>query len=192
MKLNPSLLFGMAAALMTSVVDGKLDAVQTYYVPLPESDLYDFFESISSETSGPITTTISIAIAASNTIIHYDHWEDPGNPQIWGDGVIENGSPPGVPDDILIGGTAILLENDVPLPRLTTVLYDGRDRIQSSLPIAVTRSAYPANPGALLAGAVEGTSKRTSKTRFLIASISTTHIHIILIPRTFSSRPNSV
>jgi hypothetical protein len=174
MKLHPSLLFGMAAALMTSVVDGLPDPVQTYYVPLPESDLNDFFELINSATAGKIKTTISIAIAANNTIIYYDHWEDPGNTLIWGDGDPSNGFPPGVANDILMGGTAIVLENDVVLPRDQTVLFDGRDRIQSSLPIAITRFAYPETPGSLLAGAVEGTFKRTSKTRFLIASMIST------------------
>jgi hypothetical protein len=35
------------------------------------------------------------------------------------------------------------------------IRYDGGDRIQASFPIAVTRGAYPENPGSLMAGAVE-------------------------------------
>ena len=47
------------------------------------------------------------------------------------------------------------MENDVPIPRGTSILDDGGDKIQASFPIAITRGAYPDNPGSLLAGAVE-------------------------------------
>ncbi len=58
-------------------------------------------------------------------------------------------------NDILRGGDAIVLQNLVPVPRGTSLLYDGRDRIQASFPIAVTRGAFPVSPGSLLAGGTE-------------------------------------
>lgn len=181
MKLYPSLLLA-STALTASVANGQTvtpltplpDPVQTYFVPLPEPQLNIFFEDLNANAvSGPVSTVISVAIAADNTVIYYDHWEDgyeanamdftQPTTEIWGDRNLANGAPPGVTDpalDVLNGGTAVVLENDVALPRdITNILYDGRDRIQSSLPIAVTRFAFPESPGSLMAGALEGKQK---------------------------------
>ena len=147
--------------------------VQTYYVPLPEDDLFETFDTINSRANGRINNVISVAIAADGTLIYYDHWEDGYDPtsndtdnkqastEIWGDGDLTNGIAPGDPDgdDILKGGQAIILENAIPRANNyrnpNTILFDGADRIQSSLPIAVTRFAFPRFPGSLAAGAVE-------------------------------------
>ena len=141
--------------------------VQTYFVPLPEDPLFASFDTINPpEVSGSINTLIAIAVAADGTIIYYDHWEDGyeidvTNPtqsttQIWGDGNPSNGAPPQIPGDVLRGGDAIILENQVPIPRNpNAILFDGRDRIQASFPVAVTRGAWPQRPGSLLGGAVE-------------------------------------
>lgn len=145
--------------------------VQTYFIPLPEEELLATFDSINTDAASPITTLISIAIAADGAKIYYDHWEDggyddepanPANPgigagtQIWGDGDTTNGVAPGFPDDLLNGGDVIILENTVPVPRVATqTRYDGRDRVSVTLPVAITRTAYPNGPGSLMAGAVE-------------------------------------
>jgi hypothetical protein len=144
--------------------------VQTYFVPLPEDVLLtDTFRGINSSVTGPVNSLISVAIAADNTIIWYDHWEDgyesdvkaptQATTEIWGDGDVSNGAPPGVATnaaDVLLSGDAIVLENRVPTPRdPTQILFDGRDRIQASFPIAVTRGAFPEGAGSLFAGAVE-------------------------------------
>ncbi|MDJ0730787.1 MAG: hypothetical protein QNJ33_12415, partial [Crocosphaera sp.] len=149
--------------------------VQTYFVPLREDNLFTSFDTINSVTSGNINTLISIAIAADNTIVYYDHWEDgyevdvtsptQATTLILGDDDPSNGSltsfinpSTGLPytSDIFSGGDALVLENDVPIPRdPNVILFDGSDRIQSTFPIAVTRGAFPDNPGSLLAGAVE-------------------------------------
>lgn len=169
MKLYTSILFS-STALTVSVGNAQSrypDPVQTYFVPLPEPQLDDCFKTLSSKAKGPISTLISIAIAADNTFIYYDHWEDgfeaeakdktQSSTQIWGDGDPSNGAPPGHPEDTLMRGEIIYLVNDVSLPRNpSTYLYDGRDRIESSLPIVVVRSAFPDKPGPLMAGAVEG------------------------------------
>ncbi|NEQ77023.1 MAG: Cna B-type domain-containing protein, partial [Okeania sp. SIO2C9] len=80
--------------------------VQTYFVPLREDDVFTSFDTIQPNTDGDINTIISVAIAADNTIIYYDHWEDgyeadvlnPAVPGtgigIWGDQDITNGISP--------------------------------------------------------------------------------------------------
>jgi len=129
------------------------------------------FEKINSKAAGNVNSLISVTISTDATVIWYDHWEDGfevdvTNPeksttQIWGDGDASNGCAPNVSDctdakDVLKAGDAIVMENDVQLPRKQfDKRYDGGDRIQSSFPIAVTRGAYPDTPGSLMAGAVE-------------------------------------
>ena len=147
------------ASGQTSLKDSILSIVQTYFIPLPEEELFASFQKISTTSAGPITTLISVAIAVDKTIIYWDHWEDgyepdPANPvqpstEIWGTG---SGTRP-----TLLSGNTIVLENTVPVSgnRSGIIRYDGRDRISATLPIAVTRSAYPEKPGPLLAGAVE-------------------------------------
>ncbi|KAI2514177.1 extracellular matrix structural constituent [Fragilaria crotonensis] len=167
MQLFASFLF--AAGLSASLVTAQLPSpVQTYFVPLPEDDLIALFKEMSAgvvpPASGNVNTVISIAIASDNTIVYYDHWEDGFETDarlktqpttlIWGDGNLLNGVAPGTLDDKLKGGTAIVLSNNVPVPRVkANIFFDGSDRIQSSLPVAVTRFAYPDAPGSLMAGA---------------------------------------
>ena len=57
-------------------------------------------------------------------------------------------------------GDVIELDNDIPMPRVTTnVYYDGRDKISSTHPITLTRAMYPdggaGGTGPLMAGAVQ-------------------------------------
>ncbi|KAI2501568.1 extracellular matrix structural constituent [Fragilaria crotonensis] len=163
----------LLCAFAPSFVLSRLSLVQTYFVPLPEADLLNSFQLINNNATlgarSPVTTIISITIAADGTKIVYDQWEDgyesdPANPtqsttQIWGDGNLANGAAPGVTSnagDVLHGGQAIILQNNVPIPRDSQVLFfDGKDRVSATLPIAITRSAYPGNAGSLMAGAVE-------------------------------------
>lgn len=104
-------------------------------------------------------------------IVWYDHWEDgydenvvlqrAHTTEIWGDGDASNGCAPSVAqctnsNDRLMAGDTIVVQNTVELPRRkANIRYDGSDRIQASFPIAVTRGAYPDQPGSLMAGAVE-------------------------------------
>jgi uncharacterized repeat protein (TIGR01451 family) len=154
--------------------------IQTFYVPLPEEDLFKLtFEAINSNNaSPPITSLISFAISTTGTVIWYDHWEDgyeedATNPlksttQVWGDGDISNGCAPNVvacnddSDDVFVAGDSVVIQNDVeldldasPSRNPDQIRYDGGDRIQASFPIAVTRGAYPERPGSLMAGGVE-------------------------------------
>jgi uncharacterized repeat protein (TIGR01451 family) len=136
------------------------------------------FESINADKADPpIISLISFAISTTGTVIWYDHWEDGyeedvRNPasattQVWGDGVASNGCHPNVisctdSNDRFNAGDSVVIQNIVqigtnnnPVRDSTQVFFDGADRIQSSFPIAVTRAAYPENPGSLMAGGVE-------------------------------------
>lgn len=104
-------------------------------------------------------------------MVWYDHWEDgydenvvlakASTTEVWGDGDASNGCAPSVTsctnsNDRLMAGDTIVIQNTVELPRIkSNIRYDGSDRIQASAPIAVTRGAYPDQPGSLMAGAVE-------------------------------------
>lgn len=130
------------------------------------------FYQINPEKARPgVETMLSLAIATDNTVIWYDHWEDgydfdvsqstSASTMVWGDGDASNGCQPDVVPctdytDKLMAGTTVVIQNSVKLPRKRNELfYDGSDRIQASYPIAITRGAYPAQPGSLMAGAVE-------------------------------------
>ncbi|HRZ55436.1 MAG TPA: SdrD B-like domain-containing protein [Candidatus Paceibacterota bacterium] len=151
--------------------------VQKYYIPFPENDLLASFMYLWGERpktdyylqwypSDPMTTIVTITAPASGTIIYYDHWEDGyesdmTNPQqsttqIWGDGNPANGSPPGVPSDVIPGGQVITLDNQLDSTNLQAVIdFDARDKIGSSKAIAVTRTGWASKSNTLWAGAVE-------------------------------------
>ena len=131
------------------------------------------FRKISSSATAPIQTLISVTISTNGTMVYWDHWEDgyedPLDPsmqvttEVWGDGNAANGCAPKLgksctdENDRLFAGKAVVLENRVDLPRAVDghVLYDGRDNIKTTYPVAVTRGAYAQKPGSLLAGATE-------------------------------------
>ncbi len=140
--------------------------IQTFYVPLPQEQLYDSLSTISNEVRGSILAAVGIAIAAPGTVIYYDHWEDgyeidvtqptQSTTQIWGDGDLTNGVAPGTTDDLFAGGDVVNLVNIIPIPRnIGDILFDGGDRIQASFPIAVTTGSFVEHPGSYLAGASE-------------------------------------
>lgn len=145
---------------------------QTFFVPLDETPLFNnaFYIINPAKARAPVVSMISVSVSTDNTVIWWDQWEDGYDAdvavelgvttQVWGDGDATNGCPPGRActnaNDILRAGDSIVIQNSIPLPRdARTRLFDGGDRIQSSFPIAVTRAAYPTQPGSLLAGGVE-------------------------------------
>jgi uncharacterized repeat protein (TIGR01451 family) len=148
---------------------------QTFYVPLPEEDLFqETFKQINEgRAEAPVTSLISLAISTTGTVIWYDHWEDGyeedvtspimSTTQVWGDNDASNGCAPNVgvctdAADKFDAGDSVVIENLVELDpgrNEVNIRFDGGDRIQASFPIAVTRGAYPKNPGSLMAGAVE-------------------------------------
>jgi uncharacterized repeat protein (TIGR01451 family) len=162
-----------AAATALSIASGASAQapVQTFYVPLPEQDILTALRVLQPALADTtIRTTIGITAAGNNTIIFYDHWEDGyeadiSNPvqatsEVWGDSNLANGAPPGcvaVGCDVVNAGDVFILQNDVFAdPRNpATILYDGRDKIGTTLLVAVTRAGWPVPTGTVLAGAVE-------------------------------------
>lgn len=59
--------------------------------------------------------------------------------------------------DVLLAGTAIILQQPVPTVNRSVfdLYFDGGDRVGASFPIAMTRAAFPVVPGSRMAGAVE-------------------------------------
>jgi hypothetical protein len=152
--------------------------MMTFFIPLEEQSVYnDVFTKFGGSLSAPVVTMLSVTISTDKTVIWYDHWEDgldidstssnsllrSRSTEIWGDGNAANGCAPHIPkinctniNDLLIAGTSIVVQNDIPIPRdriAQPTLYDGGDRLQASFPVAVTRASFPKNPGSLLAGA---------------------------------------
>ena len=139
--------------------------VQFFYVPVPEDQWLTALRVIQAGGSGttpinPMQSYVSTSAIANNTIIYYDQYEngyepDIGNPldvysssnldgtQIWGDGDTSNGVPPGVPSDIINGGTVIVLNNPVTTTDpLTVIKFGGRDKIAATKTISVVRAGW--------------------------------------------------
>jgi len=152
--------------------------VQFFYVPVPENQWLQALQVIQAGGFGetprnPMQSYISISAIANNTIIYYDQYEngyepDIGNPldvysssnldgtQIWGDGDTSNGVPPGVPSDIINGGTVIVLNNPVTTTDpLTVIKFGGRDKIAATKTISVVRAGWATGPNTLMADANE-------------------------------------
>ncbi len=150
---------------------GSAPAV-TFYVPFPEADYLTALQAIenggpSTAPADPVTTYISIATIADGTVIYYDHWEDGyenslrlGDPlqattEIWGDNDPSNGMPPGFTNDYIHAGNAILLYNQLTSSVPLAIDYDGRDKIEASRAVSITRTFWTTGPDTLLAGSFE-------------------------------------
>lgn len=169
----------VACAVCGAAVAADFVPVQTFYVPVPEDQRLQAMEAIAGGRTGdyaprdPIHSILSIAVFANDTQIHYDQWEngfDPniakplnvyaadnaGGTQIWGDGDVANGYPPGFPDDALHAGDVIRLTNAVvSATRGAVIGFDGGDKLAASRPVAVTRMGWATGSGTSFAGANE-------------------------------------
>jgi hypothetical protein len=80
---------------------------------------------------------------------------------IWGDGNAANGCPPKVTpcidaNDKIYAGQSFVIQTAIAVPRVASNIYfDAGDRLQASLPVAVTRGAFPQAIGSLIAGAAD-------------------------------------
>lgn len=76
-------------------------------------------------------------------------------------------------DDVFRAGEAVVLTDEVPLPRnKNDIFFDGGDKILSSKPISVVRGGFPETatdntPGPLMAGTVEVAEVSTWGTNFV-------------------------
>ncbi len=158
---------------------------QVFFLPMPEDMVLASFKKIATTATpaAPMHSVTGISITSDQTVIYYDQWENgyepdlanpvniwtssnPGGTQIWGDQNAANGCPPNRDgrtamactdaNDVLNAGDVIVLENDVPIPRVSSnILFDARDKIGSTKVVAVTRSVWAATPGTVLTDAVE-------------------------------------
>jgi len=142
-----------------------------YFLPASEGKLlqvYDTIEPNNMSQSEPLEAVVSIAVGTNKTIVYYDHWEDgyetditnptQSSTEVWGDNDDSNGIAQGFTSDPdgLPRGTVFGLENTVPYPRGSAILYDCRDRVYGTNSIVVTYSSWPTNgPGPMMAGAFE-------------------------------------
>lgn len=154
--------------------------VQTYYVPIREDqtviegDGQGHVEIGMGSSLQDVDTfsLISFGIAAENTIVTYDNWEDgyelnaaaptqvdgDGNPTtfVWGDGdasnngvyisVLDKNNDGVVSDaeDVFLGGEAFNITDVVELNRGPDDIYfDGSDKISATFPISVSRLSAP-------------------------------------------------
>ena len=164
--------------------------IQFYFVPIRESDLikqgaaegdFEIISGSSTTDDDDIRSLVSISIAAENTVVIYDNWEDGlefdiTNPTqsttyIFGDGDLSNNgglTPAGV-DDIFQGGESFVLSSIVGEDRTTDDIYfDGGDQIAATFPIAVTRAAFPTTTGSVIAGATEALDIDSFGDRFVV------------------------
>ena len=141
--------------------------VQTYFIPFDEFQLWRTMTNVSDTTVGTnIVNVVSIAPGSTNTVIYYDHFEDGyeadlANPtqattRVWGDGITNNGIPPGFASDLINAGSILVLRSTVNVPHVTSsVIYDGQDKIGATKAVAVTYVAWPVDPGPVLADGVD-------------------------------------
>ncbi|HNR97058.1 MAG TPA: hypothetical protein PKH89_08840, partial [Anaerolineae bacterium] len=153
LRLALLLLVALAALFLAPAVvrADNPEAVQLYYVTLPEGDALTVLSTVNSAAVSPIYDYYAIAVAVSNTYIYYDQWENgyvtdlanptpaeiyhattnPGGVQIWGNGNAADGCAPnirGVPltctdaNDVLHAGDVIVPYNAVPVT--TWYAYD--------------------------------------------------------------------
>jgi hypothetical protein len=90
------------------LLSGPAQATQprTYFVPLPEGDMFAKMDEIDNAATQPMFSLVSMSIESSGTTITYDHWENGYGDaqcttgftdhctQVWGDGNIANGCAP--------------------------------------------------------------------------------------------------
>ncbi len=138
-----------------NVAEATPSISQTYFSPFEAQELIDILRSVGGGAgvcTGPVQSTISITSGADGNTIYYDHFEDgyevdPINP-VQGSTLI-------LAMDV---GDVWTQSSSVPVDqpgRGAGNYYDGRDRIVSTAPIAVTQAVYADDPGELLAGAVQ-------------------------------------
>ena len=127
------------------------NVLQTFFVPLPEDEMQITLNAIDAYRGyigDEMQSAISMVVGTDGTVLYYDHWEDgfedditaptQTTSQVWGDANLENGYPPGFPDDVLSAGDVVRLESTIDVTRNSVVIeYDGRDKVSTTLPIAI-------------------------------------------------------
>ena len=170
-----SSLFGQVNSVQAQGVIGT-EPVQVFYIPFPETQILASLETLvppdnscgttfGTVPGNPVQTITTISISQDDTVVYYDHQEDgfevditaPVQPstEVWGDGNLANGAPPGVATDILTAGTVIRLDTTYITTSPPALSFDGGDKIATTENTAVTRVGWSTGPATLLAGALE-------------------------------------
>ena len=166
--LNRGWVAGMVFAILGTSAAWGANVLQTFFVPLPEDQMQITLNAIDvyrGNIGDEMQSAISMVVGTDETTLYYDHWEDgfeeditaptQTTSQVWGDGDVDNGFPPGFPDDLLDAGDVVRLESTIDVTRNSVVIeYDGRDKVATTYPIAMTRAMYAVNPGEVLAEAM--------------------------------------
>lgn len=188
------LLLWLALAILVSPlsVHAVPNVYQMYYVPIPKKELYDLNNTTGGGRvpSNTMRSVLSMTSMVDGTLVYFDHEEDGfeadiTNPQqatteIWGDGKLSNGAPPGVTSntgDVLNRGKVVVIDEVVSVDynpsnpgtvcnnakkgggdnfSKSNYCLDAGDRFGSNKALAVSHSAWgdPAND-TLQAGATE-------------------------------------
>ncbi|MBN2114476.1 MAG: DUF11 domain-containing protein, partial [Acidimicrobiia bacterium] len=139
---------------------------QIYFTPYEAQEYMGILRAVAGDPaccSGPLRSTISITSGAAGNTVVYDHFEDgyevdPYNP-------VQASTLTLSMDD----GDVWTQTSSVPVDqpgRGPGNYFDGRDRIVSAAPVAVTQTAYANDPGSLHATAVEVLDLDKSGTAF--------------------------
>ncbi|HSG79669.1 MAG TPA: SdrD B-like domain-containing protein [Acidimicrobiia bacterium] len=137
---------------------------QVYYTPFEAQEFIGLLRSSNGNPgccSGPVVSSVSITSGADANTVYYDHFEDgyevdPLNPVQASTLTLS-----------LDSGDVWSQTSNVPVdPRGAGNHFDGRDKIVSSAPIAVTQSGYATTPGTVHAGAVQVLDLDKSGTHF--------------------------
>jgi hypothetical protein len=153
--------------------------VQQHFVPLRERDVYDSLRAINSSVGTMIWSIVSITATTDGTTVYYDHWED---------GYDSVTTTPGSTSRTITlnAGQSYIFRNLVDLSKVgvlgnydlngngnttdsgetNTYYADGRDLVSSTAPVSVVRAAWAANPGSVLAGAVNVIDTTAAGTSF--------------------------
>ena len=150
------------AKVIVAIASDELDPCdqanqfQEFYLPFPEEDLYAAFRNSSCDGGAlhteNVRSVISIKTPYPTIFIKYDHWEDgyeedltwptQASTEIWGDGNLTNGIAPGYPDDILLAGSSVIIDNTFnyePPRDPSMIVYDGKDKVVSSSDITISK-----------------------------------------------------
>jgi hypothetical protein len=154
--------------------------VQQSFVPLREQDVYNSLRAINSSVGSTIWSIVSITATSDGTTVYYDNWED-------GYDAVTT-SPGSTSRTITLNaGQTFVFRNLVDLTKVgvlgnydlngngnttdagenNTYYADGRDLISATAPVSVARAAWAANPGSVLAGAVNVIDANTAGTNFI-------------------------
>jgi uncharacterized repeat protein (TIGR01451 family) len=139
---------------------------QTYYTPFEAQQFIDILRGIAGDPgccTTSVESTVSITSGADANVVVYDHFEDgyeadPFNPS-QGSTLTLN----------LDSGDVWTQSSTVPVDqpeRGAGNYFDGRDKIISTAPIAVTQSGFASDPGTVHAGAVQVLDADKSGLRF--------------------------